>query len=315
MAIRKLTRATLEKLRVFEKQLTDAVDSGEADRALGLVARIQELFSGDRRHHRLLRAKLQAFEACLDTNRLQYAGSGFLGIRRLAGKSTRLYLEASILLAVCHLRKKETPEAKQVIREVFKRINNIASSRTRREFQKKIVNRIEEESILASLIDTQNGSLDAKAIEKEAEQLAKETSASEIYSLIGNSLPGGGVYLLREVREYSLKQLTQPDRKLLPPPREVEEPQTIGRTAFAALKRVCWKTVCAKDSPVYKLWSKRVPIIFNQGYFSAAIITALGDFRIGIPLVASGLIALAMKYSAEEFCEVSRPEGIMSRTE
>ena len=70
-------------------------------------------------------------------------------------------------------------------------------------------------------------------------QLAKETSDGEIYSLIGNSVPGGGVYLLQEVREYSLKQLTQPDRKLLPPPRDVEEPQAIGRTAFAALKRVC----------------------------------------------------------------------------
>ena len=77
MATRKLTPPTLEKLRVFEKQLTDAVDSGEADRALALVARIQGLFSGDRRHHRLLRAKLQAFEACLDTNRLQYAREWF----------------------------------------------------------------------------------------------------------------------------------------------------------------------------------------------------------------------------------------------
>ena len=242
MAARKLTQVTLEDLRVLEKQLSDAADSGEADRALGLVARIQELFCGDRRHHRLLRAKLRAFEACLDTNRLQYAQSGFLGIRRSARRSSGrlVYIwrhPSCSLYAICVRRKHRKPN--KVIREVFNRINNITSSRTRREFQKRIVNRIEEESILANLIGTQNGPLDAKAIEKEAEQLAKETSDDEIYSLIGNNVPGGGVYLLREVREYSLKQLAQPDRKLLPPPRVVEEPQTIGRTAFAALKRVC----------------------------------------------------------------------------
>lgn len=82
MAIRRLTPATLETLRVLEKRLGDAVDSAEADRALGVVAEIQELFSGDRSHHRLLRAKLRAFEACLDNNRLQYAESGFVGVRR-----------------------------------------------------------------------------------------------------------------------------------------------------------------------------------------------------------------------------------------
>jgi hypothetical protein len=34
-------------------------------------------------------------------------------------------------------------------------------------------------------------------------------------------------------------------------------------------------------------------------------------FLIGVPLIASGLAALAMKYTAEVFCEAAKPKGIM----
>ena len=37
----------------------------------------------------------------------------------------------------------------------------------------------------------------------------------------------------------------------------------------------------------------------------------MGDFRIGIPMLGSGLAALAMKYSVEEFCELAKPKGLM----
>ena len=62
---------------------------------------------------------------------------------------------------------------------------------------------------------------------------------------------------------------------------------------------------------MYKLWSERVPKVFNEGYFSSAVATAFADFRIGIPIIASGLAALAMKYTAEEFCELAKPKGLM----
>lgn len=54
-----------------------------------------------------------------------------------------------------------------------------------------------------------------------------------------------------------------------------------------------------------------MPKVFNEGYFSAAVVTALNDFRIGAPMVASGVLALLMKYSAQEFCELAKPKGLM----
>lgn len=311
MSNTKLTDAQLKTLRPLEEELRKAVRQAEPDMAIEVASKIQVIFDKDRGHTRLLRAKLWAFEACLDANRISYSERGFIGIRKLAGPTTRLYLEASSLLAVCCLRRKDVGEAKKIISEVINRINNITSDRTRHQFQRRLVERIEEECILAELIGTGEASLDAKEIENKAIFLIQRSSDDDIFKLIGSSVPEGGVKLLVGVRNYSINQLPAPDRKLLPPPEVAESPKNIGRTAFSILKRVAWKSLCKPSSPIYKLWSNRIPKVFNEGYFSAAIVSALGDFRIGVPMIASGLLALVMKYSAEEFCDISKPKGIM----
>jgi len=283
----------------------------EPESAIEAAGKIQALFEHDRTHHRLLRAKLWAFEACIDANRLSYAERGLIGIRKLAGPSTRLSLEAGALLAVALLRQKKSTEAKKVIRDVIGNINNIVSDRTRHQFQKRLVERVEEECILAELIGTAGTPLDAEEIQAKAILLLQRSSDDEIYRLIGNSVPVASISLLNDVRTYSILQLPAPDRKLLPPPEKAQEPKNVGRVAFAVLRRITWKTFCRPDSPIYKLWSKRIPEVFNQGYFAAAVLSTFGDLRIGIPLLASGLVALAMKHSAEEFCELAKPKGLM----
>lgn len=64
------------------------------------------------------------------------------------------------------------------------------------------------------------------------------------------------------------------------------------------------------NNPVYKLWAKRVSKVFTM-YFAAAGVSTSSDSRIGIPLVASRLGALSLKYSAEEFCTLAKPNGLM----
>ena len=98
---------------------------------------------------------------------------------------------------------------------------------------------------------------------------------------------------------------------MLPSPDKVEEPKKIGKTTFAIIKRIVWKTFCKPDSSIYKLWKKKVPKVFNEGYFSAAVLTTLSNFRIGLPLIAIGVTAIIMKYTAEEFCDLSKPKGLM----
>lgn len=312
MSSTKLTDYQLKKLKPLELELKHAVRSGDTDKAIELATQIQELFPNEwRKHHRLLRAKLWAFESCLDANRISYAQRGFIGIRKLSASNTRLYLEASSLLAVCHLRAKDTSSAKKLIKEVIEKINNISSERTRHQFQKRLIERIEEECILTELIGTNDLNMNVEEIQAKAVLLIQRNSDAEIFKLIGNSVPTASIDLLRDVRTYSLNQLPAPDRKLLPSPEKAEEPKKIGKATFAIIKRIAWKTFCNPDSTIYKLWKKRVPKVFNEGYFSAAIVTTMGDFKIGIPLLASGISALIMKYTAEEFCDLSKPKGLM----
>ena len=224
----KLTEEQLTALRPLEKRLQLAVRSGAPEKAVEIAAEIQSLFPTNRKHHRLLRAKLWAFEACLDANRITYAANGFVGVRKLSGESTRLYLESSSLLAVCRLRQKKIPEAKRLITEVVKKINNIASDRTRRQFQKRLIERIEQECILAEMIGMDEGEMDAVEIQNKAVLLLQRSSDDEILKLIGNSVPTPSLKLLSDVRDYAIKQLPPPDRKMLPPPEKAEAPRGSG---------------------------------------------------------------------------------------
>lgn len=311
MATTKLPKTLLAALRPLEDSLRAAVANAEPEAAIEAATQIQALFAGNRTHHRLLRAKLWAYEACIDANRLAYAEAGLIGVARLAGATTRLALEANGLLVVALLRQKKISDSKKLIRAVIANINNIASDRTRHQFQKRFIERVEEECILAELIGTGDGELDPKEIESKAVLLLQRNTDDEILKLIGNSVPAPGLLLLSDVRTYSLNQLSAPDRLLLSSPQKAAEPKNIGKTTFALLRRIAWKTFCKPNSPLFKLWSQRVPKVFNDGYFAAAVVAALGDFRIEVPLLASGLAALAMKYTAEEFCEIAKPKGFM----
>ncbi|WP_321967686.1 hypothetical protein [Burkholderia cepacia] len=312
MSNTKLSDEQLTKLRPLEKRLEQAVREAESDLAIEIATEIQALFPNDRTHHRLLQAKLWAFEACVDANRLTYAETGLIGVRKLSNTDTRLYLEASSLLAICQLRLKKIDESKKLIKEVITNLNNIKSDRTRHQFQKSFVERIEEECIFAELIGTEHQQMDPIEIQAKAVFLLQNSSDDEILKFIGNSVPIASLNLLDDVRSFSVKQLPSADRKLLPPPEKAIEPKQIGRTTFALLRRIAWKTFCKPSSPIYKLWSKKVPKVFNEGYFSAAVVTTMSDFKIGVPLLASGIAALIMKYSAEEFCTLAKPKGLMS---
>jgi hypothetical protein len=301
----------LPQLRELEKQLRDAVGCGRAREAKRLAKKIQVLFKDNRRHHRLLRAKLWAFEACLDANDLSFAQRGFIGVRKLAGEQTRLYLEATAFLGISYLRQKKIEKAKPLVRETVRKSGIIRSEQKRQQFHKRFVERIEEECILAQLIGDSEVRLDPQQIHDNAVSLLKEKNDHEITLLIGQLVPEKGVQLLREVREYSVAQLPPPSQKLLPPPNTAELPIILGSKTLAVLRRIGWRSLCDPDSTLYKAWAERLPEVFSAGYFASAVVTTFASWKIGIPLLASGIVAIVMKYSAHEFCAWAKPEGLM----
>jgi len=308
---RSIPKEIISQLRELEVRLRGAVRRGQPSEARQIASKIQNLFQNDRGHHRLLRAKLWAFEACLDANELSYAEPGFIGIRALANDKTRLYLEATAFLGICYLRQKKIEKAKPLVRETIRKARNIKSESKRQQFHKRFVERLEEECILAELIGDSQVQFNPKQIHENAVKLLREKSHDEIIELIGQLVPEKGVRLLRDVREYSVGLLPPASKKLLPAPSKAERPINLGRRALAVLRRIGWRALCDPDSTVYKAWAKRLPKVYNEAYFASAIAASFANWKIGLPMLVSGVVAIVMKYSAHEFCEWAKPDGLM----
>jgi hypothetical protein len=301
----------LKQLRPLELGLQRAVRGGDVAAAEEALKRIQALLSPYGFHHRLLESRLWYFEGLLDANHVSVAESGFVGIRKRASRHTRLHIEASFFLAICYLRQKETQKAKSLIRQVLAELNKIQSAETRQLFQKRIIERLEEEAILTHLIGADEGPLREKEIHEHAIKLIQSKSEDEILELLARNIPQPAFALLLDVRDDAILQLPTPDRKLLPASGKPTPVLRIGQRTFAVLKRIGWKTLCDSNSPLFKLWSKKMPEVYSAAYFAGAVTKSFSDWRIGLPLLAAGVVAIAMKYSAQEFCECARPEWVM----
>jgi hypothetical protein len=300
----------LERLRPLEEKLRRAQSTGSVSDAKDAMRAIQQLLKPYGNHHRLLECRLWYFETLLDANQTIIAESGFSGIRQKANKKTRLYLEATFFLSVCYLRQKQIQLAKTFLREVLAELNKEESSETRRLLQKRVIDRIEEEAVLTELIGVEDGIFREKDIHDEAVKLVQK-SEDEIFDLLGRSVPYKSFKLLQDMRDDAILQLPAPDRKLLALSGQASQERYVGKRAFAVLKRIGWKTLCDPKSSIYKLWSAKLPKVYNEGYFAAAICTALRDWKIAVQLLAVGVVAIVMKYGAEEFCVWTKPDSIM----
>lgn len=307
IALSEKQKATLAK---NEGILRDACRIADLDAAERTIKRIQSAFLHERSHFRVLRAKLWYYEAVLDSGNTSSALMGFEGIQARANKGTRIYLESSAFLGICHLRLKKVDEAKEYIRFVVSSVNDITSESKRQQFQQRLIARIEDECILSELIGTDVSPLNVEDIHQRSIELVQK-SGDEVLEALADSLPSTTSALICTVTEYSIKLMLPSDQKRLPPPKPEIPKIQLGKKARAALKRIGWRTFCDQQSNVYKLWSKGVPKVFNEGYFSSSIVTTLAEWRIGIPQLAAGLVATAMKFGCEEFCSQFKPEGLM----
>ena len=293
-----------------EDVLRDACRIGDLEAAEQAIKGIQSAFIADRSQFRVLKAKLWYYEAILDSGNTGSAWLGFEGVYARANQGTRIYLECSTFLGICCLRLRKVDEAKAYIRYVVTSINDIKSEPRRRQFQQRLITRIEEECILSELIGTGSEPMDAEDIHQRSIDLVKK-SDDEVLEAIADSLPSGTSALIFTVTEYSIKLMIPSDQKCLPPPKPEIPKSQLGKKARAALKRIGWRTLCDEKSNLYKLWSKGIPKVFNEGYFSSSVVTTMAEWKIGIPQLAAGLVATAMRFGCEEFCSEFKPEGLM----
>lgn len=294
-------------------KLKNAVKLCKFDAAKVVLAELQQALPKEDNKNLLLQYKNWFFECAIDDNKIEYAISGLQGVIQNTNKNTRIYLEANALLAIAYIRNGKIGESKKYMTIVINKIKNIKSDLRRREFYESFLSRIDDEIILSQLKKSGHDELIADDIHQRAIELAQTKNINEIYEIIAQNIPLTALYLLEQVQTENLRLIPGPDRKLLPEPIDIKKIQESGSKLNSALKKVVWKALCDPENDVYKAWSKGLSVVHDKKYIAAAISSAFIKQEIFYGLIAISVVALAIRFGVNVFCELYDPGVLMER--
>lgn len=312
MSNNNLTEEQKKKLAILEPKLRAAADARDYEKSKKIAASIQSILRPTGHETRLMQTKNILFEVAMESGNIQIAIAGFIGVRQKTSKRTRLYLEATALLAICHLRKKDLASARPFIVEALSCEKNITSEDKRSEFKVALVKRFEDEALLASLTVKEAEFLDVDKIQNEAGRLVYSLHEDEILEKLGAIVPNDALDFVQGVRKESMGMLTYEEKKKLPSPDYFKERKKLGKGVLSAFQSIIWKSLCDKESDVYKMWfTNGMQAVLDKKYITASIVSALSGLSIGIYAIAVYLTALLIKIGVETFCCIYKPENIM----
>lgn len=307
-----LTDKQKERLKILEPKLDLCVKKGDYQLAKKLVIEIQSLLRPTKHYVRLCQSKNKLYELAIEKNDFESAIIGLESNRTILNDRTRIYLEATALLAICYLRMQEIEKAKPCIREVLTNQKVIKSDRTRKIFHSEIIERFNEEIALCSLKSDKKPSFDEDEIEQEVARLIQNLNDKEIFTQIGQSSPKATKDLIFLVYDFSTKQLNSGERLALPSPTQKVKDASVGKTIFQSIKRVLYNSLCDPESEIYKTWFKNgMQMVLSKNYIRSAVISCLVNLGIGIKMIAASIIALIMKFGIEVYCEKYKPIALM----
>ena len=312
MSSEKLTKEQKEKLKSLEPQLQRAEETRNYEEAKRITFKIQQLLRPTRHETRLMQTKNRLFETAMECGELSIAIKGFLGVRRKVAETTRLYLEATSLLAICFLRKRDLKSARPYMVEALKCEKNIKSEAKRTQFKASLAKRFNDEALLSSLAIEGLENLNPERVQKDAGKLVCENTEDEILALLGSEVSSSTIEFVEEVNRESQKLLTFKEKRMLPAYVEIKEKRKLGKSVLSAFERILWKSLCDKESEVYKMWfTNGMKAVLDKKYITTAIIAALSGLSIGVYAIAVYATALIIKMGIEAFCDVHEPKNLM----
>jgi hypothetical protein len=311
-----LTEAQKVRLAILEPALRTAVYGADYKRAKAIAADIQVLLRATGHETRLMRAKTWLFEAALNAGELYTAEAGFRGIRAKTAENTRVHLEATALLVVCLLRQRKISEAEPLIAMVLHG-KAIKDPDRRRNFLQSVTTRFELESYLSAVQGLGAETLSAGIIDAEAVEALRTKSEEELYAQIATALPREVIDFVCRVDRAARKQLTMTEVLYLPSPASMERKIEQGKSFFASLKLVIWRSLCDPQSEIYKAWyTEGIAHVLSKKYYAFVISATLIDLGFAAKAVAVPVTALLMKLGLEVYCERYKPGEILdSRNE
>lgn len=309
----KLTDSQKNRLKILEPQLNKAILEKDLHTAKFIMRDIQEVLGITNNKTKLAQFKNRLFELALETKDYQFAINGFIGNRKIVNKNTRIYLEATALLAICYLRTEKYEEAKPLIQEVLKNDKVIKSERTRLQFKKGIIERFDEEVALYSLKNqSSNEKFDIDELESEAIKLIQTKTEDEIFENMGYQTPQFTKHLMFEIDNFAKNQLSYTERKLLPSPEETIKDKQAGKTVFSSFKRVIYNSICDPKSEVYKAWcTNGLGAVLDKKYLITAVAGALAEMSICVKGLIVSAIALVIRFGLDIYCEHYKPKGVL----
>lgn len=99
--------------------MRQAAASGDYEEAKRHTLEIQQVLRPTGHEARLMQAKNWLFEAAMGAGHLDLAESGLLGVIARVSPTSRLYLEAAALLAICYLRQQKLTQAAPLMTSVL----------------------------------------------------------------------------------------------------------------------------------------------------------------------------------------------------
>lgn len=311
---KKIPKGQLERVRRLEQALSSHAGRGDLRAAKVALDELKTILNPYGHRARLMQNYMVLYEAALEKGDLGVAKRGFEFVRRNTRSSTRAHLEATALLAIAYLRCRDLSSAGPLIAEVLRNESVIRSEERRRQFHREVIERFDEEGALAALANEHTEVMTEAEIHQRAISLLMQgRNEDELAEAIGRETPQAVKDFLLKVDQLSKNLLTHEERLLLPSPREVIKNRQTGRVVFGGVRRRLYRYICQEDSDVYQAWIKGgLDAILDRGYVTGAVIAGLADLRVGAGAVAVGISALLIKLGIANFCEKSKPSGLMS---
>jgi hypothetical protein len=310
----KIPATQLARVRDLEDSLTRAANSGDLRKAKLALDDLKSILQKYHHESRLFENYLRLYEAALEHWDLALAKRGFRFVRENVGRKTRLYLEATVLLAITHLRERDLFAAQPYMAEVLQDEKTIGSENQRQLFRAEVIGRFDQEGAIAALAEAYPEIKDAADTHQKAVQLLRQgRDEDELLEEIGTETPQSVKDFILKVDEMSKKMLPDAERLLLPSPREVVRNKQAGRVVFEGVKRRLYSRICDRKSDVHITWlQKGLDAVLSGEYVTNAVFATLADLRIGFGAIAVGISALVMRQGINNFCARNQPKPFMS---
>jgi hypothetical protein len=309
----KLTNDQKRHLKNLEPVLRSAARRGDFETAKRVATEIQAVLRPTGHETRLMQAKNWLFEAALEAGKTSIAVAGFMGVRNKSSATTRVFLEATALLAICHLRRGDFESAEPFMADAIRREYNIASAQRRAQFRRRMIDRFEAEWVVATLRAAGRfEAMDPSAVQDEAGRMVRTKGDDEILEQVGRSVTPEIVERIFRVYDFARNQVPPVEQKYLPSGQERRRQKEVGRTLTEAVKKVVWRSLCDPSSDIYKLWyASGFEAVINKKVIGTAVVMALGGIGVGWFVLAASVSAMIFKMGIEVFCEVAKPKSLM----